>query len=386
MNSTEILCQFHGVLSFQCTATSLNNSLLNREAHLTELVTGFAKTLKLSLGHALHLTETRVISATRVSRIALITTSGSAACERSSGGGVNTSGVINITTGGHCVVQKTGVSHVRLTGGIYVTGSLTGNVGVVNVSRVADSVRTSSRVVTTTIRSRISKVIVTLSALIRSVKRGGPTVTGADITLSTIAVDGTVVPSASGRVVGSRLVSLVNRNELTLIVQMCFLITLVLKGVSAVGEGRIGFIEECFVRTVRTVILGTHREDHAGRTGHGLNAADVIGDQVRHGASDQGDQNGVEASARALVGVKGTIDTAVDRTTSQALVTSGVNRHGGGLSQESGRAAHCGLLVKEFLLVLQELCGHRSSVRISNLRKILMIQNRGPLFYKMVRH
>ena len=42
------------------------------------------------------------------------------------------------------------------------------------------------------------------------------------------------------------------------------------------------------------LVTASHREDESGRTVHRLNASQVISDQVRHGASDQGDQNGVE--------------------------------------------------------------------------------------------
>ena len=49
-----------------------------------------------------------------------------------------------------------------------------------------------------------------------------------------------------------------------------------------------------------SLVLRTHREDESSRTRHGLNACEVICDQVRHRASDQGDQNGVETSDGGL--------------------------------------------------------------------------------------
>ena len=42
------------------------------------------------------------------------------------------------------------------------------------------------------------------------------------------------------------------------------------------------------------LVTGAHREDESSRSTHGLNANQIVSDQVRHGASDQGDQNGVE--------------------------------------------------------------------------------------------
>ena len=51
-------------------------------------------------------------------------------------------------------------------------------------------------------------------------------------------------------------------------------------------------VEECLgARLVG--VAGAHCEDQSSRTVHRLNAVS-ISDQVRHGASDQRDQNGVE--------------------------------------------------------------------------------------------
>ena len=66
-------------------------------------------------------------------------------------------------------------------------------------------------------------------------------------------------------------------------------------------------VEECFVVTrccgitLRTVVR-THCEDQSSRTSHRLNACDIVSDQLRHGASDQGDQNRVETSNRTSSG------------------------------------------------------------------------------------
>ena len=336
VDSTEILSQFHGVLSLEGTATGFNNGLLDRETHLTKLVTGLAEALHLSLVHTTHLLQGRIV-----------------------GGTTRVGSVGGYTTSTQGRIQQAGVTGGR---------SFTRYVGVVDI----------------------------LSRCIRTI---GVQTGGRAFRLSAVVIEG-AIPTVAGQALGATLViynrtvgaiiggaSSVNRDELTVSIQfVAVVLSTVLEGVSTVREGRIGFVEECFVGAVGTVVLSTHGEDHAGRTGHGLNAADVVSNQVRHRASDQADQNGIETGTGAEVGVQVTINTTTNGTAGEALITRSVNAHGGGFGQETAAHSHGGLFLEERFLVLQELGGDSLSIWIFDLRKILMTQNRLPLFCKMIRH
>ena len=68
-------------------------------------------------------------------------------------------------------------------------------------------------------------------------------------------------------------------------------------GACLFAENAESYVEECLgARLVG--VAGAHCEDQSSRTVHRLNASQLISDQVRHGASDQRDQNGVETSGR----------------------------------------------------------------------------------------
>ena len=138
-------------------------------------------------------------------------------------------------------------------------------------------------------------------------------------------------------------------------------------------ESRVGFVEHSFVRAVRTIVQSTHGEDQSSRTGHRLNATDVVCHQVRHSAADKADHNGVETSVRTTGG----------SSASEAVST---NRLGGGFGQKASALTQSSLLTEETFLVFEELSSDSTTERIFDLVKTLMIQYGCPLFGKMLRH
>ena len=109
------------------------------------------------------------------------------------------------------------------------------------------------------------------------------------------------------------------------------------------GEYGVCFVVECLVARLIGV-AGAHCEDESSRTGHWLYACEVICDQVRHRASDQGDQNGVETSGR----------TCCSSRTGESTVTYVV----GWLLSQHSTLIEGGLLTEEFLLVFEQDCGY----------------------------
>ncbi|AOV60259.1 hypothetical protein S820908_110 [Synechococcus phage S-CAM9] len=97
-----------------------------------------------------------------------------------------------------------------------------------------------------------------------------------------------------------------------------------------------------------------------------MNAAQVICEQVGHGASDQGDQNGVETSGR----------TGSCSSASETVRTDGISW---------GFVKEASFLVEESFLVFQQASGDRSTVGVLDFAKAFMVQKGRPLFLQLFR-
>ena len=132
------------------------------------------------------------------------------------------------------------------------------------------------------------------------------------------------------------------------------------------SECGICFVEQGF-GSVLSLVAGTHREDQSSRTGHWLYASEVISDQVRHRASDQGDQNRVKTS---------------NGLTTLGGETSVTNSVGWSFGEEVS------FLTKSDFLVFQELSSYCSTMIVLDTIKTFVVQKGCPLLlqYLVRRH
>ena len=121
------------------------------------------------------------------------------------------------------------------------------------------------------------------------------------------------------------------------------------------GELSLCFVEECFTAVgVTSAVTCLHCEDKTSRTGHRLNAADVVCHQVGHSTTNEGDQDGIPST---------------DRTRVSTLRSS--FRHETKLLRT--------LLGESTLLVFEDSSSNSATLMIFDLASGRFVKNRSPL-------